>query len=172
MAFLFLPSCKNSNRNDFSVFVFDIISGKPSLAASGRVPSPVTENMIVANDLVMVARSKTTDASPVIRADSSRTILVDTDLAPTVDLSRLVRYQIDGDSIRQVAELELVADFDLDIEVAADGKSAIIVGEQQTATATVIGIEPVAGFSVSLIDLSKDQPELFQTIPIATRRTL
>jgi hypothetical protein len=158
------------NFNDFSVSVFDLSTGEPSFVARGSVPTAVTENMIVGDDLVMVARNPTAYPLPAPRDENSMPVVVNSQLTPINGRQNLVRYRIDGDSIERVAELNLFADFNLQMEVAADGKSAVVVGQHQIATVAEIGIDPVSSILVSLIDLSEDQPRLFEVIPITTGR--
>lgn len=151
------------------VTVFDTSGSVPVRASSGELPSAVTADMIVGDDIVMLERSTYDAVIPLIGGVPGEAVRMPMDNGWEELGSRLIRYRINGSEIDEVASLELPDGYQLRSEISADGKSAVVY-----ATASLYRVADVAwvnqvASSVHLIDLSEDQPSLFETIDLSTR---
>ncbi|WP_182865865.1 dockerin type I domain-containing protein [Rhodopirellula sp. JC639] len=149
------------------VTVYDVDGDSISPIAAGQLAHPVTDNMVVGDDLLVVEQMIQTETS-----DENGPAGV-TGLSYTPDESPhfLVRYRIVDDSIVKIASLQLTADSDLQAEISEDGQTAVVFGQHQRLLFPAVVDGPQAGFSVALIDLSDDQPQRFQSVPVATRNS-
>ena len=159
----FTPHFDSPPSFTHTVTVFDASGSSLSRIASGELPNAVLDEMVVGDDMLVVEQifSSEPDAE---RSSPGET----TWIAPTQLTHHLVRYRIVGDGIERIASLPLSADFNLRTEISADGLTAVVFGQHNVMFPAVVD-GPQAGYSVALIDLSDDQPKLFQTVDIATR---
>ncbi|MDV6032880.1 MAG: hypothetical protein F9B45_22905 [Phycisphaera sp. RhM] len=159
----FTPQFDSPPSFTHAVTVFDASGSSLSRIARGELPTAVMDEMLVGNDILVIEQTRGSEP------DAERSLMGDaTWIAPT-DLSHhLVRYRMVGDGIERIASLKLSADFNLRTEISADGLTAVVFGQHNLVFPAVVD-GPQAGYSVALIDLSEDQPKLFQSVDIATR---
>ncbi|MCS7465941.1 dockerin type I domain-containing protein [Stieleria sp. ICT_E10.1] len=159
----FTPQFDSPPSFTHTVTVFDTSGGSLSRIASGELPNAVLDEMVVGDDILVVEQTGSSETD--VERASSRDA---TWIAPTELAHHLVRYRIVGDDIERIASLELSADFNLRTEISADGRTAVVFGQHNVVFPAVVD-GPQAGYSVALIDLSEDQPKLFQSVDLATR---
>ncbi|QEG00030.1 hypothetical protein Mal15_40980 [Stieleria maiorica] len=147
--------------------VFDVSGDSISRIASGELPHAITDNAIAGDDLLVVEQIPQTETSgenaPEGTTASSGT--------PVDSPQHLVRYRIVDDAIVKIATLQLTADSNLQTRISKDGQTAVVFGQHQRLLFPAVVDGPQAGFSVALIDLSDDQPQLFQAVALATRNS-
>ncbi|QDV43054.1 hypothetical protein Enr13x_29060 [Stieleria neptunia] len=159
----FTPQFDTPPSFTHTVTVFDASGSSLARIASGELPNAVLDEMVVGDDILVVEQTGSSETD-VERSSSGET----TWIAPTQITHHLVRYRIVGDDIERIASLELSTDFNLQTEISADGLTAVVFGQHDVVFPAVVD-GPQAGFSVALIDLSEDQPKLFQSVDLATR---
>ncbi|PAY21194.1 hypothetical protein CKO51_02595 [Rhodopirellula sp. SM50] len=159
----FTPQFDSPPSFTHTVTVFDASGSSLTRIARGELPNAVMDEMVVGDDILVVEQTSRSELDA--EHSSSRHA---TWIAPTELTHHLVRYRIVGDDIERIASLELSADFNLRTEISADGQTAVVFGQHNVVFPAVVD-GPQAGYSVALIDLSGDQPKLFQSIDIATR---
>lgn len=159
----------------YQVHVVDIGGETLKKIASGEMLQPVTENMIVGDDIVALEQRQRllTDTELNASADLESGDLNSLFHRPHRVVNQLVRYRIVGDGIERVAELTLGEEPFQQFEVSADGQTAVVTGTQQHLAPLSIRdrfpLDVWGSTSVYLIDLAKDQPSLFQRIDVPTR---
>ncbi|WP_372899043.1 hypothetical protein, partial [Stieleria sp.] len=160
----FTPQFDSPPSFTHTVTVFDASGSSLSRIARGELPNAVMDEMVVGDDILVVEQQTSRSETDAERSSPGDA----TWIAPTDLTHHLVRYRIVGDDIERIASLELSADFNLRTEISADGLTAVVFGQHNLVFPAVVD-GPQAGYSVALIDLSDDQPKLFQSIDIATR---
>jgi hypothetical protein len=162
----------------YDVSVFDTSGESPLLVAKDNLPAPVTENMIVGDDIVLVFREPIDAGSdfagiiPLVIPtpmgfQSIGPIVSPPIVSPPIvseSINTLARYRITGDRIDRVAELGLAARDQVEVEISDDGKTAVVFGRLDDGFSVVESVDRTPNSLVSLIDLSEDQPALFQSI--------
>ncbi|MCA9138405.1 MAG: hypothetical protein KDB00_16655 [Planctomycetales bacterium] len=151
------------------VTVFDIGGEVPVRSAVGELPSTVTENMIVGNDIVVVSQAVHGGVMPLVNFTVGNVDVVQPDILPEPVSTSLIRYRIDGGKIDEVARLELPWGLELKSEISGDGMTAVVYSSPLPYPVPATDIVNQIASSVHLIDLSQDQPVLFQTVEIPTQ---
>lgn len=152
----------------YTVSVIEISDATATVVAVGKFQAPVTENMIVGDDLLIVEDYIQNAINHQLDLQRPATFFANGPRWGTSGLldvaSRLVRYRIAERTFETVAQLELSGEFGIQAEIATDGQTAVVFGQHTVESLAWSGADPIVGFSVSLIDLSSDQPVLFEVI--------
>ena len=148
----------------YDVNVFDIGGNELKSVAHGELLAPVTENRIVGDDILLPNLRFPGDvAGSVVEPGVVQ-------LPDRFSSAELIRYRIRDGQIERVASVDLELSVVTGFEVAPDGMTAVVFGngfERTDSSSTSSDqIWSPQRFDVVLIDLSEDQPKLFQSIEL------